>query len=84
MRTSMSIKVKRKLHDMRIEVNGLREHAVRSNPLGKQKKFCCKDCESAKHVAIRKNKICEQLEHKPVILKSIKRGIYHERKVTGN
>ena len=37
MRTSMSIKVKRKLHDMRIEVNGLREHAVRSNPLGKQK-----------------------------------------------
>ena len=63
MRTSMSIKVKRKLHDMRIEVNGLREHVVRSNP---------------------KNKICEQLEHKPVILKSIKRGIYHERKVTGN
>lgn len=79
----MSIKVKRKLHDMRIEVNGLREHAVRSNPLGKQK-ICCKDCKSAKHVAIRKIKYVNNLTHKPVILKSIKRGIYHERKVTGN
>ena len=59
----MSIKVKRKLHDMRMMGKGLRECEARSNP---------------------KNKICEQLEHKPVILKSIKRGIYHERKVTGN